>query len=148
MQTQTVLNKDFTVQLLRNLARVKCCFISFSTADGNHTNKPLTNEFYLPPTSLNHEGTDTRLEYFMTLGGKKITTFTSSAFGVIKSFQTYRVTDMTHSSARANGDEQTRVSMRAISTSTPRRSPRRSHRRPARREHESSGPQWWLGCPV
>ena len=45
---------------------------------------------------------------------------TSSAFGVIKSFQTYRVTDMTHSSARANGDEQTRVSTRAISTSTPR----------------------------
>ena len=45
---------------------------------------------------------------------------TSSAFGVIKSFQTYRVTDMTHSSARANGDEQTRVSARAISTSTPR----------------------------
>ena len=42
----------------------------------------------------------------------------SSAFGVIKSFQTYRVTDMTHSSARANGDEQTRVSARAISTST------------------------------
>ena len=71
MQTQTVLNKDFTVQLLRNLARVKCCFISFSTADGNHTNKPLTNEFYLPPTSLNDEGTDTGLEYFMTLGGKK-----------------------------------------------------------------------------
>ena len=39
----------------------------------------------------------------------------SSAFGVIKSFQTYRVTDMTHSSARANGDEQnSRLYARAL----------------------------------
>ena len=52
--------------------------------------------------------------------GARLSANTSSAFGVIKSFQTYRVTDMTHSSARANGDEQTRVSARAISTSTPR----------------------------
>ena len=74
MQTQAVLNQDFTIQVLRNLARVKCCSISFSTANGDHTNKPLTNEFYLPPSSL-VDGADTGLEYFMTLGGKKITTF-------------------------------------------------------------------------
>ena len=53
-----------------------------------------------------------------SLAASTMTGATSSAFGVIKSFQTYRVTDMTHSSARANGDQQTRVSVRAISTST------------------------------
>ena len=57
-----------------NLARVKCALISFSTAAGDATNKPNTNEFYLPPSSL-VDGADTGLEYFMTLGGKKITTF-------------------------------------------------------------------------
>ena len=74
MQTQSVLNADFTIQVLRNLARVKCCFVTFSTALGDHTNKPLTNEFYLPPSSLIDDA-DTGLEYFMTLGGKKLTTF-------------------------------------------------------------------------
>ena len=74
MHTQTVLNQEFTIQVLRNVARVKCCFISFSTALGNHKNKPLTNEFYLPQSSL-VDGADTGIEYSMTLGGKKITTF-------------------------------------------------------------------------
>ena len=76
MRTQTVLNQDFTIQVLRNLARVKACFISFSTATGDDKNEPLTNEFYLPPSSW-VDGADTGLEYFMTLGGKKITTFPS-----------------------------------------------------------------------
>ena len=49
-------------------------FISSATANGDHTNKPLTNEFYLPASSLVDDA-DTGLGYFMTLGGKKITTF-------------------------------------------------------------------------
>ena len=74
MRTQTVLNQDFTIHVLRNLAPVKCRFASFPAAAGDHTNKPLTNEFYLPQSSL-VDGADTGLEYFMTLGGEKITTF-------------------------------------------------------------------------
>ena len=45
-----------------------------STATGDHQNKPFADEFYRPQSSL-VDGADTGLEYFMTLGGKKITTF-------------------------------------------------------------------------
>ena len=73
MHTQAVLSKDFTCQVLRNLARVKSIFIAFTTAAGNHSNEPQSNEFFHPPQAL--ENGDSNIEYFMTLGGKKLVTF-------------------------------------------------------------------------
>ena len=76
MTTNVVLNPDFTTQVLRNLARVKAIMITFSHS-GDDKNKPGSNQMYLPPNSLVGEegGTDTDLECFVTLGGKKLTTF-------------------------------------------------------------------------
>ena len=77
MTTNVVLNPDFTTQVLRNLARVKALMISFSTNGGDPKNKPGSNEMYLPPSSLTGDegGTDTEVEFVVTLGGKKLTTF-------------------------------------------------------------------------
>ena len=61
--------------MLRNLARVQSLFVTFSTNAGDETNKPGSTECYLPPNSLNNEETDTRIKFFATLGGKKLTTF-------------------------------------------------------------------------
>ena len=76
MTTNTVLSPDFTTQVLRNLARVKSIVITFSH-DGDDKNKPGSNQMNLPANSLagDEGGTDTDLEFFITLGGKKLTTF-------------------------------------------------------------------------
>ena len=76
MTTNVVLNPDFTTRVLRNLARVKAIVITFSH-DGDDKNKPGSNQMYLPANSLvvDEGGTDTDLEFFITLGGKKLTTF-------------------------------------------------------------------------
>ena len=75
MTTNVVLNHSFTTQVLRNLARVKALFITFSTDVGDDKNKPGSNEMYLPQVSLTDDGNDTEIEFFVTLGGKKLTTF-------------------------------------------------------------------------
>ena len=52
--------------MLRNLARVKALFITFSTNVGDDKNKPGSNEMYLPPTSLTADNNDTELQFFVT----------------------------------------------------------------------------------
>ena len=70
MTTNTVLSPDFTTQVLRNLARVTAMFVTFSQDVQNDENKPGSNQCYLPPSSVTADGTDTDLEFFVTLGGK------------------------------------------------------------------------------
>ena len=70
MTTNVVLNHSFTTQVLRNLARVKALFITFSTDVGYNKNKPGSNEIYLPQVSLADDGSDTEVEFSVTLGGK------------------------------------------------------------------------------
>ena len=70
MTTNVVLSPDFTTQVLRNLARVKAMFVTFSHDGANDKNKPGSNQCYLPPSSVTADETDTELEFFATLGGK------------------------------------------------------------------------------
>ena len=50
-------------------------FVTFSTDAGNAKNKPGSNQCYLPPSSVTADENDTEIEWFATLGGKKLTTF-------------------------------------------------------------------------
>ena len=55
-------------------------FVTFSTATGDRANKPQCNEMHHPLSALTGGGGDnadleSTIEYFMTLGGRKLTTF-------------------------------------------------------------------------
>ena len=69
MQTMTVQNNNFSLQILRNLARVNMFMVTFST-DGNPKNKPGCNEMFHPAGT---EGRESDIEYFFTLGGTRLT---------------------------------------------------------------------------
>ena len=76
MQTQTILNTAFTIQILRNLARVDSIFVIFSSQDGNELNKPGCNEMLHPVSAItgdtDGEDHDSKIEYFMALGARSL----------------------------------------------------------------------------
>ena len=49
-------------------------FVTFADA-GDETNKPGSNQCYLPPSTQTGYPSDTNIEFAITLGVKKLTTF-------------------------------------------------------------------------
>ena len=70
MQSQTVLSASFTVQVMRNLARVKSILVTLSRDDEEKTKAASTQLFHPPVPAANFP--DSGIEAFVQIGGRKI----------------------------------------------------------------------------
>ena len=66
-QSQAVLSSEFSLQIIRNLSRVKSFFITFSH-DKEVDSKPDSTQFWHPDT----ENQDSTIEYNSSIGGKRL----------------------------------------------------------------------------
>ena len=64
LQSQTIVSADSTIQVMRNVARLKTVFLAFSTTDGD-SDKINTTQFYHPALTDNQSPE----EFFMQVGG-------------------------------------------------------------------------------
>ena len=68
MQSQSVLGAAFTVQVIRNLARVKSLFLTMSRNEELHSKPESTQMFHPTPT----DNDDSSIEFNFQLGGKRL----------------------------------------------------------------------------